>query len=123
MLCPECYEPLYTIQGLCFDRDGIRNAAWCERCKVVWATLSHGLSMQYVLQKPPQKVNRSRTATERGVPPNTECWVFGEKAQGSVFGYDPDLRCWEIPRGGTYAARRYVTNRFLPTAWKVTTEP
>jgi hypothetical protein len=55
-----------------------------------------------------------------GVPQGTECWVMGRKGKGNVYGYEPDLRLWEIKDATQgYANRTYVPNRCLPDGYKV----
>jgi len=50
MECKDCGEETHRIEGLCFDRDGMRNARFCNECKVVYAVYSHGMEKVYVLQ-------------------------------------------------------------------------
>lgn len=47
--CGKCGEELYVIKGLCFDRDGIREARYCEGCGTVFSSHAHGLVQHKVL--------------------------------------------------------------------------
>jgi hypothetical protein len=38
-----CGEYLYSIPGLCYDRDGIRASRICSKCHKVYACSAHGL--------------------------------------------------------------------------------
>ena len=45
MECPRCGEELYRISGLCTDRDGIREDAYCTECHIRYGVRSHGLTV------------------------------------------------------------------------------
>ena len=45
MDCPNCGEELFVIEGLHFDRDGIRNARYCADCHIVYGVHAAGFSI------------------------------------------------------------------------------
>jgi len=50
MDCPNCGGELYSISGLCTDRDGIREDRYCPHCHRRYGTRSHG----YILLSKPE---------------------------------------------------------------------
>jgi len=52
--CPECgtTDDFYKVEGLCTDRDGIREDYWCEECKIHFGMRAHGFTKRYVLHDP-----------------------------------------------------------------------
>ena len=49
--CKKCGYELHVIKGLCYDRDGIREARFCPHCLTVFSTHAHGFEEKYVLGK------------------------------------------------------------------------
>lgn len=47
MKCPECGYDTFTIEGLCYDRDGMRESQWCDECGIVYKSTAHGLVKKY----------------------------------------------------------------------------
>ena len=43
MECKKCGNELYRISGLCTDREGIREDAYCPICHIRYGVRSHGL--------------------------------------------------------------------------------
>jgi len=41
--CKKCGGKLYTIKGLCTDRDGIREDKYCPECHTRYGSRAHGL--------------------------------------------------------------------------------
>jgi hypothetical protein len=60
--CPECGARLYVVQGLCHDRDGMRNNRWCEECKVMYSTHASGFNQRLVLKDAYEGKARERIA-------------------------------------------------------------
>lgn len=49
MSCQYCGEDLYRIDGLHYDRDGIRDARFCATCGIVYGVHAAGYSKQFQL--------------------------------------------------------------------------
>ena len=45
MICSKCDGDVYRIRGLCTDRDGIREDAYCPDCNIRWGVRAHGLEL------------------------------------------------------------------------------
>lgn len=52
MKCKICHNNTYPIKGLCLDRDGIREAIFCNECGVIWRMTQAGMSKWAVLETP-----------------------------------------------------------------------
>lgn len=48
--CPKCGERLYRVEGLCHDRDQMRENRWCEECKTMFSCHAHGFAARLVLK-------------------------------------------------------------------------
>ncbi len=56
----KCGGTLYRIVGLRYDRDGMRDARFCEDCKTVFSTHAHGFEKHLVLKDSMESRQRER---------------------------------------------------------------
>jgi len=43
MECPNCTHELFRLEGLCTDRDDMREDAYCAYCHIRYGVRAHGL--------------------------------------------------------------------------------
>lgn len=48
--CEKCGNKLYRIKDFCLDRDGMREAAYCDYCSIIYRVTSSRVSIYKVLK-------------------------------------------------------------------------
>lgn len=60
MICKNCNGQLYRIRGLCLDRDGIREAAYCDTCNIIFSVHASGDRIYKVFKEPYSQAEREQ---------------------------------------------------------------
>jgi hypothetical protein len=60
MTCKVCGGEVFKIRGFCLDRDGIREAEYCDVCGTIWKVTCSGTSKYRILKPVYDKPEREK---------------------------------------------------------------
>jgi hypothetical protein len=52
MICKKCGVKTYAIKGFHLDSDGIREAQYCDHCKIIWSVGCGGIFVHAIMKTP-----------------------------------------------------------------------